>query len=194
MRSVVGVTTAPSRPSGVYDPDVGATGYEIGQLSLKSLRSLCKEEGVKLPRNCTRRLAAQRLYAFRQAADRASGLEAAAAIKAAEVTNLPVLPDGANVNAKALMDFVFFTMPPYLLLLQCTRVRERSLVDPAADCTVCSEEFPGQTCQCGKKFPWITESVFSTTTSARLFCSSRSSTALPPSGTPKTSAPRRCWP
>ena len=152
---------------GAFAPDVEQEHAEIAGLNLNDskngtvlgARSLCAAVNI-LPASPSKWLCCQRLYAYRKAGEGDAGKQAALRINAENVANMPPLPVGANVNAKVLVDFIFFVMPAYLLFLQCTRVRTKSLLAAVrqrivrTDCITCAAAFAGS-CRCGTRHLWI---------------------------------------
>jgi hypothetical protein len=153
----------------VFGPDVEDEYIWIQTLPMHSkgdvvgVKTLCKEVGIAGEGNPTARLLKQRLYAYSKSGGGDAGRLAASAVSASETDTLPPLPQngasGCNTNMKALVDWLFRAMPPYLLLLRSTRIRTKDLPATIASrmqlngCERCTGHFT--TCRCMSRHPWL---------------------------------------
>ena len=151
--------------SGAFSPSVPDDLVFISRLALnskgavKGVRELCEEAGIELPTHTTRALACQRYFAFKSAGGGDIGVAAAATIIEESCQTLPHLPAGAKVNEKALVDFLFRVMPPFLLLMKLTKVRTHDILDTIQKrmelrgCIKCTGRF--DTCRCSSRHHWL---------------------------------------
>jgi hypothetical protein len=118
---------------GVFSPDVpdDLIWFFLHPMNTKGevavLRDLYKVAKIDLGVNSTRQLLAHRQFAFTSEGGGPASYNAAASVDSSAANTLPPLPSGAKMNMKALLDCLFQTMPAFLLLLKCTRVRTPNL-------------------------------------------------------------------
>ena len=163
-----------AKPRGpLWDPDVRDEFIYIRTLKMNNrgmqlgVRHLCSDNGIDLGPHPTKALAQARLFAFKFAGSGDAGRAAAALVAPDATRSLPVLPDGANVSLKAVVDFLFVAGLPLEMLMLDTRVRLAHSVEPRNDVRAAvrhSLELRGcgkctaaglATCRCSSRHRWL---------------------------------------